>query len=165
MDPNEFFYDKLTPKHVDYISKHWEYLDIDPDVVKKYFRHILTTYDISAGIFTKSDPSYPVSWMTYSDIGHIIAYSTRISKQGFCLCCYCPPFCSGTKRRNCSSWRAICRPCQLMHMLLNLANMLLIPLGEIASLENTTYRLTIYTIQILERTLLHIPGCDYTYVQ
>ena len=87
MDPNEFFYDKLTPKHVDYISKHWEYLDIDPDVVKKYFRHILTMYDISTGIFTKSDPSHPVSWMTYSDIGHLLGLRTlpEYQHKGFGL--------------------------------------------------------------------------------
>ena len=77
MDPNQFFYDKLTSKHVDYISKHWNYLaDFDPDIVKKYFRHNLTMYNISTGIFTKSDPSYPVSWMTYSDTGHMMGLRT-----------------------------------------------------------------------------------------
>ena len=33
-------------------------------------------YDLSAGIFAKSDPSYPVSWGTYSDIGHAVCLQT-----------------------------------------------------------------------------------------
>ena len=33
-------------------------------------------YDISAGVFTKSDPTNPASWTTYSDFGHIICLYT-----------------------------------------------------------------------------------------
>ena len=33
-------------------------------------------YDLFAGIFTKSDPSYLVSWGTYSDIGHAVCLQT-----------------------------------------------------------------------------------------
>lgn len=50
-------------------------------------RHILTVYDISAGMSIKSDPSYPVSWTTYSDLGHLIALYTlpQYQRKGFPL--------------------------------------------------------------------------------
>ena len=42
-------------------------------------------YDFSAGIFTKSDPSYPVSWTHYSDFGHTIGIHTlpEYRQRGF----------------------------------------------------------------------------------
>ena len=44
-------------------------------------------YDISVGVFTKSDPSYPVSWGTYSNIGHAIGLYTlpQYRRNGFAL--------------------------------------------------------------------------------
>ena len=38
-------------------------------------------HNISTGIFTKSDPSYPVSWMTYSDTGHMMGLRTLLEYQ------------------------------------------------------------------------------------
>ena len=50
------------------------------------------SYDISAGIFTKSNPSYPVSRTTYSDLGDAIALYTlpeyrRKGSVSSCCCC------------------------------------------------------------------------------
>ena len=58
------------------MSEYWTYINKDSDIIKRYFRHILTSYDISAGIFNKSDPSYPVSWALYSDFGHAMGLHT-----------------------------------------------------------------------------------------
>ena len=87
LNSDEFFIDKLTPGHADFISEYWSFINSDVPVIKKYFGHILTLYDISAGIFTKSDPSYPVSWTTYSDLGHVIALYTlpEYRRKGFPL--------------------------------------------------------------------------------
>ena len=74
---SDYFVDKLKPEHADFIGEYWaNNVNTDLDVINKYFKHIITTYDISAGMFTKSNPSYPVSWLIYSDIGHLIGLHT-----------------------------------------------------------------------------------------
>ena len=87
LNSDEFFIDKLTPEHVDFIGEYWTFINNDTPVIKKYFHHIITMYDISAGVFIKSNPSYPVSWTTYSDLGHIIGLYTlpEYRRRGFPL--------------------------------------------------------------------------------
>ena len=83
-----FFVDKLKPEHAEFIGKYWtDNANADFDVIIKYLKHVITMYDISMGIFTKSDPSYPVSWGTYSDIGHAIGLYTLpgYRRNGFAL--------------------------------------------------------------------------------
>ena len=85
LDTDQFFISKLTPGHADFIGEYWTYINKDVHTIKKYFRHILTMYETSAGIFTKSDPSYPVSWVHYSDFGHVIGMHTlpKYRHKGF----------------------------------------------------------------------------------
>ena len=71
LNSDHFFIDKLKPEHAEFIGEYWTG-DIggSKDIIKRYLRHLLTVYDISAGIFPKSDPVYPVSWVLYGDMGH-----------------------------------------------------------------------------------------------
>ena len=50
--------------------------DGSKDITKRYLRHLLTLYDLSTGIFLKSDPTYPVSWGIYGDMGHAVGLYT-----------------------------------------------------------------------------------------
>ena len=124
--------DKLTPEHVDFISEHWSFINSDIPVIKKYFRHILTLYDISAGIFTKSNPSYPVSWTTYSDLGHVIALYTlpEYRRKGFPLVVAANVYAQLLQK-------GIVPFGEKVPLLRNMENMFLTVLGEIASLGNT----------------------------
>ena len=85
LSSDQFFVDKLTPQHADFISEYWTYFNNDSKVIKRYFRHILTVYDISTGIFAKSDPSYPVSWVLYCDYGNAMCLRTlpEYQRMGF----------------------------------------------------------------------------------
>ena len=88
MNSDQFFVDKLKPRHAEFIGEYWtDNVNADFGVIIKYLKHVITMYDISVGIFTKSDPSYPVSWGTYSDIGHAIGLYTlpEYRRNGFTL--------------------------------------------------------------------------------
>ena len=87
MDTDQFFVDKLKPEHADAIGEYWMYINSDIHIIKSYLKHLLTMYDMSAGVFTKSDPSYPVAWVTYSDFGHVIGLHTlpEYQHKGFAL--------------------------------------------------------------------------------
>ena len=75
LNSDQFFIDKLKPEHAKFIGEHWTGgFGGSKDIIKRYLRHLLTVYDLSAGIFLKSNPVYPVSWMLYGDMG-----------QSFCL--------------------------------------------------------------------------------
>ena len=75
LNSDQFFFDKLKPEHADFIGEYWTGdFSKSRDIIKRYLRHLLTMYDISAGIFCKSDPVNPVSWAMYCDIG-----------QAFCM--------------------------------------------------------------------------------
>jgi len=76
LDSDEHFIDKLTPDHADFVSKYWTCISNETTVVSKYFKHLLQVYDASAGIFKKSDPSYPISWLLYGDYGVLIHMCT-----------------------------------------------------------------------------------------
>ena len=88
LDSDQYFVNKLTPEHADYISEYWTFVNEDILTIKRYFRHVLTTYDISAGVFAKANPSYPVSWTFYSDIGHLLHLYTlpEYRRKNFPLC-------------------------------------------------------------------------------
>ena len=58
--------------HVDHITDYWTDTNTDLPTIKNYLSHILTVYNYSTGIFLRSCPSNPVSWLAYSDFGHII---------------------------------------------------------------------------------------------
>jgi len=87
LNSDEFFVDKLKPEHADFIGEYWTGVNKDFHVIKKYLRYILTMYDMSAGIFAKSDPSYPISWGVYGDYGHAICLHTlpEYRRKGFTL--------------------------------------------------------------------------------
>ena len=77
LDSDQFFIEKLKPQHADFIAKYWiDTVNGDFDTTKKYLKHVITLYDISTGVFTKSNPSYPVAWGLYGDIGHAIGLYT-----------------------------------------------------------------------------------------
>lgn len=77
LNSDQFFVDNLKPQHADFISEYWtDNVYKDFDVIKKYLKHVISLYDISTGVFTKSNPSYPVAWGLYGDIGHAIGLYT-----------------------------------------------------------------------------------------
>ena len=88
LSSDQFFVDKFKPEHADFIGEYWtDNANADFDVIKKYLKHVITLYDISVGIFTKSDPSYPVAWAIYSDIGQAIGLYTlpEYRRNGFAV--------------------------------------------------------------------------------
>jgi len=72
MESGDYFVDKLTLDHAGFIGSHYKAISDDPAVIEKYFQHILIMYDTSAGVFKRSNPSYPVAWGLYGDIGTAI---------------------------------------------------------------------------------------------
>ena len=70
LNPEKYFIDKLTAHHVDYIADYWTDKTFSLPVITKYLQNIFTAYNFSIGIFPRSHPSYPVSWVIYSDYGH-----------------------------------------------------------------------------------------------
>ena len=69
-DPEKYFIDKLTVDHADYITNYWTDKNKPIPIIQKYLQSTFTMYNFSTGIFLRSHPSNPVSWMTYSDYGH-----------------------------------------------------------------------------------------------
>ena len=80
INPNEYFIDKLSLDHTDFIAEHSsmikEFHPVTKQQVSKYFKNILLTYKLSAAVFLRSNPMYPVSWGTYSDCGLATNLST-----------------------------------------------------------------------------------------
>ena len=77
LNSDQFFIDKLKPEHIDFIGEYWTGgFSESRDIIKGYLRHLITMYDISAGIFCKSDPVNPVSWGMYGDMGHAFGIHT-----------------------------------------------------------------------------------------
>ena len=72
LESDEYFIDKLTPDHAGFIGSYYKRINEDPAIVEKYFQYILIMYDTSAGIFKRSDPSYPIAWGVYGDLGKAI---------------------------------------------------------------------------------------------
>ena len=72
LDLDKYFFDELTLDHVDHLVNHWTDKIRDIPTITKYLQHVFTMYDLSAGIFLRSNPHYPVSWVVYSDYGHSV---------------------------------------------------------------------------------------------
>ena len=58
--------------HVDHLAGYWTDKTKDTPTIIKYLQHVFTMYNLSVGIFLKSNPHYPVSWVIYSDYGHSV---------------------------------------------------------------------------------------------
>jgi len=69
---DEYFVDKLTPDHAGLVGSYYKRISDDPTIVEKYFQHIISLYDLTAGIFKRSDPSNPIAWTLYGDLGKAI---------------------------------------------------------------------------------------------
>jgi len=69
---NEYFVDKLTPDHGGFIGSYYKRINEDSMIIENYFQHILHLYDTSAGVFKRSDPSFPIAWALYGDLGKAI---------------------------------------------------------------------------------------------
>ena len=70
---DKYCIDKLKVDHVDYIAGYWtDDKEKDVSIVKKYLEHILTVYDYSFGIFLRSNPCNPVSWIAFSDYANSV---------------------------------------------------------------------------------------------
>ena len=83
LSSDQFFIDKLKPEHAEFIGEYWTGgIGRSKDIIKRYLRHLLTVYDLSAGIFLKSDPMYPVSWVLYGDMGHAFCMHTLPEYRG-----------------------------------------------------------------------------------
>ena len=74
LNSDQFFIDKLKPEHAEFIGEYWTGgTGGSKDIIKRYLmiRHLLTVYDLSAGIFpspmqyTQSHGCY-----NYGDMGH-----------------------------------------------------------------------------------------------
>ena len=72
LDDDEYFVDKLTPDHAGLVGSYYKRINEDPTIVEKYFQHIISLYDLTAGIFKRSDPSNPIAWTLYGDLGKAI---------------------------------------------------------------------------------------------
>jgi len=72
LKPNEYFVDKLTPEHGGFIGSYYKRINENSTIIENYFQHILSLYDTSAGVFKRSDPSYPIAWGLYGDLGKAI---------------------------------------------------------------------------------------------
>lgn len=86
MDHENYFIDKLTLDHVDYIADYWTDKYMDMPIIKKYLQNIITMFnDLSVGIFLRSCPSYPVSWIIYGDFGYCVFMYTipEYRRNGF----------------------------------------------------------------------------------
>ena len=69
---DEYFIKKLTPDHAGFIARYYKRINEDAAIIENYFKHILAMYDTSAGVFKRSDPSYPIAWALYGDLGKAI---------------------------------------------------------------------------------------------
>ena len=85
LDSDKYFIDKLTVDHVDHITDYWTDTNKDLPTIKNYLSHVLTVYNYSTGIFLRSRPSNPVSWVAYGDFGHIIHQYTLPEYRQNCL--------------------------------------------------------------------------------
>ena len=56
--------------HVEHIANHWTDKIKDMPTITKSLRYIFTVYNFSVGIFLRSNPHHPVSWVVYWDYGH-----------------------------------------------------------------------------------------------
>ena len=72
LDCNKYFIDKLKVEHVDFVGDYWTDKDKDMPVIKKYLEYVLTMFNYSVGVFLRSNPCTPVSWVAYSDYGHSV---------------------------------------------------------------------------------------------
>ena len=84
LNPDEYFIDKLTVNHADYIAYHWteKLQDKEIPIITKYLQNIIRIYNFSMGIFPRSDPAYPVSWVVYRDFGHTVFFHTLPEYRG-----------------------------------------------------------------------------------
>ena len=85
LNPEKYFIDKLTAHHSDYIADHWSDKTFSFSIIAQYLQNIFTTYNLSIGIFPRSHPSHPVSWVVYSDYGHSVFLYTipEYRRNGF----------------------------------------------------------------------------------
>ena len=56
--------------HVEHVADYWTDKIKDMPTIKMYLQYIFNIFDFSLGIFLRSNPHYPVSWVVYSDYGH-----------------------------------------------------------------------------------------------
>ena len=82
LNPEKYFIDKLTADHADHITNYWCCDNKDVPIIKKYLKNILTMYNFSVGVFSRSNLSNPISWMVYSDFGHTVLFRTIPEYQG-----------------------------------------------------------------------------------
>ena len=68
--------------HVDYVTDYWTDKIKDTPTIKKYLQYIWTMHSFSIGIFLRSNPNNPVSWVCYSDYGHSVFLYTIPEHRG-----------------------------------------------------------------------------------
>ena len=58
--------------HVQHVANYWTDKNKDMPTIKKYLKYIFAVYSFAVGIFLRSSPHYPISWVVYSDYGHSV---------------------------------------------------------------------------------------------
>ena len=77
LDLDKYFISELTLDHVEHVADHWLDKITDMPTIKKYLQYIFTVYNFAVGIFLRSNPHHPVSWVIYSDYGHSVFLYTQ----------------------------------------------------------------------------------------
>ena len=71
--PEEVVISKLEPDHAKFICEFWNFCELQDRI--NYFEYLIKDCN-SVGIFLKSDPSQPVSWVVLANYGHIVHIHT-----------------------------------------------------------------------------------------
>ena len=72
LDLDKYFINELTVDHVEHVADYWTDKIKDMPTIKMYLQYVFTVFKFSLGIFLRSNPRYPVSWVVYSDFGHAV---------------------------------------------------------------------------------------------